>query len=87
MVPACIILLAAPLYGIAKRFEHLRRKALCKHKVSFISCLFEFIINNKQIEIDRGIVWLFLQTCDLCFRTVAFYIIKYRISVFYQTEH
>lgn len=48
MVPACIILLTAPLYGIAKRFEHLRRKALYKHEVFFISCLFVFIINDQK---------------------------------------
>ncbi|XP_034371436.2 pleckstrin homology-like domain family B member 2 isoform X2 [Arvicanthis niloticus] len=32
MVPACIILLTSPLYGIVKRFQHLRLKALCKHE-------------------------------------------------------
>lgn len=60
MVSACIMVLTAPLYGIAKRFEHLRRKALCKRKVLFISCLFVLIISNLKIESIRGIVWLFL---------------------------
>ncbi|XP_036015738.1 pleckstrin homology-like domain family B member 2 isoform X20 [Mus musculus] len=32
MVPACIILLTSPLYGIVKRFQHLRLKALSKHE-------------------------------------------------------
>ena len=68
MVPACVILVTASLCGIAKRFEHLRRKALCRHKVCFTSCLFVLIINSLKIESISGIVGLFLWNEDLSFR-------------------
>lgn len=67
MVPACVILVTASLYGIAKRFEHLRRKALCRHKVCFTSCLLLLIINSLKIESISGIVGYFfeIKTCLL----------------------
>lgn len=82
MVPACIILLTAPLYGIAKRFEHLRRKALCKHKVFFISCLFGLVIKNERIENHQrnslvDFIW------NLYFQPLPLYIITV-VFIFYQ---
>ena len=63
--PACVILVTASLCGIAKRAEHLRRKALCRHKVCFTSCLFVLIINSLKIESISKIVGV--ETCVLGF--------------------
>lgn len=67
MVPACIILLTAPLYGIVKRFQHLRQKTLCKREVLLFFlhkylCLLFTIRNTEHIEQCFGSVFGF-ETC------------------------